>query len=67
MILQCPPITGGRKIFSFIPTPNGLHIISPPFDLNKFKDLVSKHKLPLPDIHKNNPTILCYNKKRGVI
>ncbi len=62
MILQCPPITGGREIFSFIPTPNGTHIISPPFDLSKFKDFVDRHKLPMPDIHKNNPTILYYNK-----
>ncbi len=48
-INRCSP--DGMKIVANIPTKNGHHIISLPFDLRQFKftDI---------DIHKNNPTIL---------
>jgi len=48
-INKCPP--DGMKIVASIPTKNGHHLITLPFDLREFKftDL---------DIHKNNPTIL---------
>jgi len=36
-----------------IPTKNGLHLITRPFNLKKFKD-----KFPEIDVHKDNPTIL---------
>lgn len=41
------------KIYDYIPTKNGYHIITKPFNLKQFKD-----KYPNIDIHKNNPTIL---------
>lgn len=41
------------KIYSYIPTKNGYHIITKPFNLKQFKD-----KYPNIDVHKNNPTIL---------
>jgi hypothetical protein len=48
-INNCPP--EGMKIICQIPTKNGYHLISLPFDLREFK-------FPEIDIHKNNPTIL---------
>ena len=41
------------KIYAYIPTKNGYHIITKPFNLKQFKD-----KYPDIDVHKNNPTIL---------
>lgn len=41
------------KIYDYIPTKNGYHIITKPFNLKQFKD-----KYPNIDVHKNNPTIL---------
>lgn len=41
------------KIYTHIPTKNGYHIITKPFNLKQFKD-----KYPDIDVHKNNPTIL---------
>lgn len=41
------------KIYDYIKTKNGYHIITKPFNLKQFKD-----KYPDIDVHKNNPTIL---------
>ena len=41
------------KILAEVPTKNGLHIITNPFRLDKFKQ-----KFPEIETHKNNPTIL---------
>lgn len=41
------------KIYDYIPTKNGYHIITKPFNIKQFKD-----KYPDIDVHKNNPTIL---------
>jgi hypothetical protein len=43
----------GDKILATIPSKNGYHLISSPFDLSLFKD-----EYPEIDIHKNNPTNL---------
>lgn len=40
-------------LFAEIPTMNGCHLITKPFNLQKFKE-----KFPEIDVHKNNPTIL---------
>lgn len=56
---QCEPITKNfnghiiSKIIEYIPTKNGYHIITTPFNLQQFKE-----KYPDIDVHKNNPTIL---------
>lgn len=57
---QCDPIvhsfTEGiipTKIITKIPTKNGYHIITTPFNLQQFKE-----KYPDIDVHKNNPTLL---------
>ena len=41
------------KIYDYIPTKNGYHIITKPFNLQQFKE-----QYPNIDVHKNNPTIL---------
>jgi hypothetical protein len=45
--------TGREPMLNFIPTKSGVHIITRPFNLKKFKE-----KYPNVDVHKDNPTIL---------
>ena len=52
----CRPVSKdyyNQKIISIIPTKNGHHIITKPFDVLQFRT-----KYPDIDIHKNNPTLL---------
>jgi NAD(P)-dependent dehydrogenase (short-subunit alcohol dehydrogenase family) len=56
---SCKPIRESEnKIITSIPTLNGVHLICKPFDISDFKK-----QYPLIDIHKNNPTVLYFNKK----
>ena len=48
---ECEPI--GDKTIAIIPTKNGNHLITKPFNLQQFKE-----KYPDIDVHKNNPTLL---------
>lgn len=53
---HCEPIcddVNDTKVYDIIPTKNGFHIITKPFNLKKFRE-----NYPDIDIHKNNPTIL---------
>ena len=54
---ECEPLRcymeGQHKIYYYIPTKNGYHIITKPFNLEQFKK-----QYPDIDVHKNNPTIL---------
>jgi len=43
----------GGKVLADIPTKNGVHLITKPFELNVFSE-----KYPGIDVHKDNPTIL---------
>jgi hypothetical protein len=43
----------GSNMISTIPTLNGVHLITKPFDLRQLREIY-----PNIDIHKNNPTIL---------
>jgi hypothetical protein len=45
--------TGREPMVNLIPTKNGVHIITRPFNVNKFKV-----NYPNIDIHKDNPTVL---------
>lgn len=45
--------TGNPTYMQFVPTKSGVHIISAPFNLQKFKE-----EFPQIDVHKDNPTIL---------
>lgn len=55
------------KILCEIPTKSGIHIITNPFNLQKFKEVIadrvneSNQELLNLDIHKNSPTILYVN------
>jgi hypothetical protein len=55
---ECEPV--GNKFKTIIPTINGVHIIVPPFNVQRFKI-----KYPNIDVHKNNPTLLYYNETRN--
>ena len=55
LINGCQP--EGNKIIEYIPTKQGWHIISKPFNMKEFDDRYSGEKI---DIQKNNPTLLYY-------
>jgi len=60
-INNCNP-TGYNKIFGIIPTKNGQHIISQPFNIEEFKK-----SYPNIDIQKNNPTLLYFkDESKGI-
>jgi len=52
-INNCEPNRRQNKIYTILPTKNGVHIISKPFNMQEFSEI--NHTI---DIHKNNPTIL---------
>ncbi len=52
-----------NKIVTRIPTSNGVHLITIGFDINQFKQLLVINKLDNVDIHRDNPTLLYFNKK----
>ena len=47
--------TGTTPMLEIIPTKNGVHIITRPFNVKKFKD-----SYPLIDIHRDSPTLLFF-------
>lgn len=55
---ECEPF--GDKKVALIPTPNGFHFISKPFNTEQWKTIFARQI----DIHKNNPTILYYNGRK---
>lgn len=57
-INACQP--EGDKIISVIPTKNGLHIITKPFNLKQIEPFKCLHPF---DVQKNNPTLLYFNKQ----
>jgi len=58
VIDQCEPF-GVDKIVATIPTLHGYHLITRPFNKQKFSQLYNKQI----DVHDNNPTLLYYNCK----
>jgi hypothetical protein len=54
-IKNCSPNTGFPKVLGLIPTKNGYHIITKPFNINEYGEGLT--------IHKDNPTILYCNTK----
>lgn len=62
IILQnCEPIIVNEKIQAVIPTKNGCHVITSPFNVETFRYLWSSLDKEMLEIHKNNPTILYMN------
>jgi len=59
-ILESVNPIGKSKYVAKIPTINGIHIVSKPFDLMDFSKKVEKESLPRIDVQKNNPTLLYY-------
>ena len=53
MVLGLQSETKKEPLVTVIPTKNGLHLITRPFNLKKFKD-----EFPMIDVHKDNPTLL---------
>lgn len=60
---KCEPFDNiqNSKIIDVIETKNGCHLLTKPFNLNKFQEECKKAGLLMPDVHKNNPTILYIN------
>ena len=52
-IIELQTETGNPIYMEFIKTKSGIHIISAPFNLQKFRE-----EFPDIDVHKDNPTIL---------
>jgi hypothetical protein len=61
LVRKCRPNV--NKILYYVPTVNGIHIITLGFDLEQFKQKVAIAKLDNIDIHKDNPTILYYSNE----
>ena len=51
-----------NKIIDIIPTLNGYHLITSEFDLYQFKQKLALEGIVNIDVHKNNPTLLYYEK-----
>lgn len=58
IINYCEP--EGNKIISKIPTKNGVHLITKPFNVNQFNQRFIVRTDLKPDIQKRNPTLLYY-------
>lgn len=56
------PIDNESAIIDIIPTINGEHLITRPFNVHKFKQDLVINQLEDIDIHKNNPTLLYYEE-----
>ena len=52
-MLDTIPPTNRELVLMEIPTKNGIHLITKPFNLQQFKEIY-----PDIDVHKNNPTLL---------
>ena len=61
LVRKCRPNV--NKILYYIPTVNGIHVITLGFDLEQFKQELAITKLDNIDIHKDNPTILYYSNE----
>lgn len=57
-IKNCEPNRRENKVLTFIPTKNGLHLITSPFNKEEFKRFY-----PETDVHVNNPALLYFVDK----
>ena len=53
----------GEKLIGTIPTVNGFHMITRPFNLAEFRKYMELQG-DVPDIHKDNPTLLYYSETK---
>lgn len=61
LVRKCRPNV--NKILYYVPTVNGIHVITLGFDLEQFKQELAIAKLDNINIHKDNPTILYYSNE----
>ena len=61
LVRKCRPNV--NKILYYVPTVNGIHVITLGFDLEQFKQELAIAKLDNIDIHKDNPTVLYYSNE----
>ena len=61
LVRKCRPNV--NKMLYYVPTVNGIHVITLGFDLEQFKQELAIAKLDNIDIHKDNPTILYYSNE----
>jgi hypothetical protein len=62
VINDCEP--NGRNVIADIPTPNGIHIVTKPFNTNQF--LTHQDVYYKVEVKKNNPTILYSNLNKNL-
>jgi hypothetical protein len=62
VINDCEP--NGRNVIADIPTPNGIHIVTNPFNTNQF--LTHQDVYYKVEVKKNNPTILYSNLNKNL-
>lgn len=53
----------GNSEYNLLETVNGYHLLPHTFNQTRFEHLIKLKQLPLIDIHKDNPTVLYYEKK----
>lgn len=58
---DCEPLDKRNKVITRIKTKNGFHLITEPFNLNGFNGVLTFLEKEIPDVHKNNPTVLYVN------
>lgn len=46
------------KVVARVPTKSGVHLICKPFDVGQLEGFFNLKNVPIPDVHKNNPTVL---------
>ena len=63
LVRKCRPNV--NKILYYVPTVNGIHVITLGFDLGQFKQKVAIAKLDNIDIHKDNPSVLYHDDVRA--
>ena len=61
IICKCNCVSDEK--YDLLETINGYHLLSHRFNQTKFEHLIKLKQLPLIDIHKDNPTVLYYEKK----
>lgn len=57
----CEPLTEESKIIATIPTRNGIHLLTKPFNLAAFRKTFPESLLA---VHKDNPTLLYFNDQQ---
>jgi len=68
ILVEIQPIDVKNKIMDVIPTLNGFHIITSPFDIQSFHKLYKERynaQIPSEEVKKDAPTLLYYNNKLG--